>query len=41
MTKFTAWGIAAAMGLAAGGAQAADELTLQLNWVTQAQFAGY
>ncbi|ANT60629.1 nitrate ABC transporter substrate-binding protein [Salipiger sp. CCB-MM3] len=41
MTKFTSWGIAAAMGLAAGGAQAADELTLQLKWVTQAQFAGY
>ena len=26
---------------AAGGAQAADEVTLQLKWVTQAQFAGY
>jgi NitT/TauT family transport system substrate-binding protein len=25
----------------AGGAQAADNLTLQLKWVTQAQFAGY
>lgn len=25
----------------AGGAQAADALTLQLKWVTQAQFAGY
>lgn len=25
----------------AGGAQAADDLTLQLKWVTQAQFAGY
>lgn len=24
-----------------GGAQAADKLTLQLKWVTQAQFAGY
>ncbi|WP_353471228.1 ABC transporter substrate-binding protein [Salipiger sp. H15] len=41
MTKFTGWGIASAMLLAAGGAQAADELTLQLKWVTQAQFAGY
>ncbi len=30
-----------ALGLAAGGAQAADKLTLQLKWVTQAQFAGY
>ena len=27
--------------LAAGMAQAADEVTLQLKWVTQAQFAGY
>ncbi|MDP4033495.1 MAG: ABC transporter substrate-binding protein [Pseudorhodobacter sp.] len=26
---------------AAGGAQAADNVTLQLKWVTQAQFAGY
>ena len=26
---------------AAGGALAADEITLQLKWVTQAQFAGY
>ena len=25
----------------AGGAQAADKVTLQLKWVTQAQFAGY
>ncbi|WP_020041501.1 ABC transporter substrate-binding protein [Salipiger mucosus] len=32
---------AAVMGLAAGAAQAQDELTLQLKWVTQAQFAGY
>ncbi len=31
----------AAVGLWAGMAQAADELTLQLKWVTQAQFAGY
>src|ERR1019366_3465824 len=27
--------------LAAGAAQAADKVTLQLKWVTQAQFAGY
>jgi len=27
--------------MAAGGAQAADDVTLQLKWVTQAQFAGY
>jgi NitT/TauT family transport system substrate-binding protein len=32
---------AAALLLGGGGAQAADELTLQLKWVTQAQFAGY
>ena len=31
---------AAALALMAGGAQAGD-LTLQLKWVTQAQFAGY
>ena len=30
-----------AMSLSAGTALAADELTLQLKWVTQAQFAGY
>ena len=27
--------------LAAGAAQAADDVTIQLKWVTQAQFAGY
>ena len=32
---------AAALGLMAGSAQSADDLTLQLKWVTQAQFAGY
>jgi len=32
---------AAAAALTAGAAQAADEVTLQLKWVTQAQFAGY
>ncbi|MBY6134913.1 ABC transporter substrate-binding protein [Nocardioides marinus] len=33
---------AAALALAAGSAvQAADDVTLQLKWVTQAQFAGY
>ncbi len=30
-----------ALVMAAGAAQAADEVTLQLKWVTQAQFAGY
>lgn len=32
---------ALALGLSSGMAQAADDLTLQLKWVTQAQFAGY
>jgi len=32
---------ASALALTAGMAQAADELKLQLQWVTQAQFAGY
>lgn len=31
----------AAAALTAGGALAADDVTLQLKWVTQAQFAGY
>ena len=31
----------AMLALMAGGAQAADDVTLQLKWVTQAQFAGY
>lgn len=30
-----------ALGLSAMAAQAADKVTLQLKWVTQAQFAGY
>ena len=33
--------LGAALALLAGGAQAADDVTLQLKWVTQAQFAGY
>jgi len=32
---------AVAASLLAGGAWAADDVTLQLKWVTQAQFAGY
>lgn len=32
---------ATALALTASAAQAADDLTLQLKWVTQAQFAGY
>jgi len=39
-TFATTMGLAVA-GLCAGMAQAADDLTLQLKWVTQAQFAGY
>ena len=38
MKKFIA---GAVLALMAGSAQAADDLTLQLKWVTQAQFAGY
>ena len=33
--------LAGVMSLAAFQAIAADKLTLQLKWVTQAQFAGY
>ena len=32
---------AVTMTVLAGGAHAADEVTLQLKWVAQAQFAGY
>ena len=34
-------GALAAFALAAGAAHAADDVTLQLKWVTQAQFGGY
>ncbi len=33
--------VSAAAILAVGAAHAADKVTLQLKWVTQAQFAGY
>lgn len=39
MKKLT--GAAAALGFMTSGAMAADDVTLQLKWVTQAQFAGY
>ncbi len=39
MKILTSFALAGA--LAGGGAMAADEVTLQLKWVTQAQFAGY
>ncbi len=35
------FGAALVAALAAGAAQAQDEVSLQLKWVTQAQFAGY
>jgi len=38
LTTLTA---AAALALTTGAVQAADQVTLQLKWVTQAQFAGY
>lgn len=41
MKKITAVLMAGAMSLAAFSAMAADKVTLQLKWVTQAQFAGY
>ncbi len=39
--KHTLIAAAAALGLGAAGAWAQDDVTLQLKWVTQAQFAGY
>jgi NitT/TauT family transport system substrate-binding protein len=40
--KQIVFGLAAVFGLSAlAPAQAADKVTLQLKWVTQAQFAGY
>jgi NitT/TauT family transport system substrate-binding protein len=40
--KRVAYGLMGAAAMfVAGGAQAADKVTLQLKWVTQAQFAGY
>ena len=40
-TLMTAGAMALGVSFAAFSAQAADEVTLQLKWVTQAQFAGY
>lgn len=40
-SKTLTWGTAAAFMLSAGSALAQDDVTLQLKWVTQAQFAGY
>jgi len=41
MRRLIAGTVMGAFGLVAGQAMAADEVTLQLKWVTQAQFAGY
>jgi len=41
MKRLTTILLAGAMSLAAYTAMAADKVTLQLKWVTQAQFAGY
>ncbi len=41
MRTLIAGAVLGVMGLAASQAMAADEVTLQLKWVTQAQFAGY
>ena len=41
MNKYLGLAFASAMAFGASVAQAADDVTLQLKWVTQAQFAGY
>jgi len=41
MRRTAIFAAAAMFALSAGLAQAADKVTLQLKWVTQAQFAGY
>ncbi len=41
MKTFVLGAVAGAMALSAGFAEAAEKVTLQLKWVTQAQFAGY
>jgi NitT/TauT family transport system substrate-binding protein len=41
MRKIKSVLVASVLALSAGAAEVADELTLQLKWVTQAQFAGY
>ncbi len=41
MNKLLTTALAGAMAIGASIAQAADDVTLQLKWVTQAQFAGY
>ena len=41
MKRLAILGTVAALALASAAAQAAEKVTLQLKWVTQAQFAGY
>ena len=41
MKTIATFAASAALGLSAFAAQAAEDVTLQLKWVTQAQFAGY
>lgn len=41
MNKWVISGLALALGMATQTANAADKFTVQLKWVTQAQFAGY
>jgi NitT/TauT family transport system substrate-binding protein len=41
MRKWIALATGVALAVTATASQAADKLTLQLKWVTQAQFAGY
>ena len=41
MNKLLTGALTGAMVLGGFAAQAADDVTLQLKWVTQAQFAGY
>ena len=41
MKRLLTTAIAGVMAFSASIAQAADDVTLQLKWVTQAQFAGY
>lgn len=41
MNKFVTAALASVSAIAASASFAADEVTLQLKWVTQAQFAGY
>jgi len=41
MSKYTLVGMTAGLAMLAGAASANDDVSLQLKWVTQAQFAGY